>query len=515
VTRPEFGPRFPRRKRRERMQMRTWMLPGAVAAVALAAPAAAHGAQVTFEGSTLVYTADPGFDSPMIVKSYESGRMLIMDWGNTSVPAGSNCTSGGFSVECDWPAAIRIRLGAGNDKPIVGTDVPAGLPVELHGEAGDDELWDRREQGAGVMDGGSGSDTLAAGGGASVLRGGPGNDALAGGGGNDVLDGGEDFDSLSGGSGADLIDGGAGLDAIAFGEWSGTGLSLSLDGAANDGLAGERDNVVRVETIELGARGTYIGSDGPERFRFSDYTGAAPVVASGRGGDDTLTGGNGVERLDGGAGNDRLEGGFNHDTIVGGPGRDTIYGDRTAAQCGGYGQSCTVPFGNDTIDARDGGPDQIDCGVGQDTALVDPVDVVANCETVYGKSSAAPAPAPAANDDRPRPPAVRVVSRRSLRSLVRSGLRLRVACAAACRVRAELVASRAGAKRLKLGRSRRVAAASRRLSRAGTASVRLKPSRAVGRRVVRLRSARWTLRVRVTPAGGRTVTTTRRLALRR
>lgn len=493
--------------------MRTRMLAGAVAAVALAAPAAAHGAQVTFEGSTLVYTADPGFDSPMLVKSYDSGRMLIMDWGGTQVPPGSTCTSGGFSVECDWPAAVRIRLGAGNDKPIVGSDVPAGIRVELYGEAGDDELWDRREQGAGLMDGGSGSDTLTAGGGASVLRGGPGNDALAGGGGNDVLDGGDDFDSLSGGDGADLIDGGAGIDAIAFGEWSGTGLSLSLDGAANDGFAGERDNVVRVETIELGARGTYVGSDGPERFRFSDYTGAAPVVASGRGGDDTMTGGNGVERLDGGAGNDRLEGGFNHDTIVGGPGRDTIYGDRTAAQCGGYGQSCTVPFGNDTIDARDGGPDQIDCGVGQDTALVDAVDVVANCETVRGKTAPAPPSPPVAKDD--DRPAVRVVSKRSLRSLARSGLRLRVACKGACRVRAELIANRAGAKRLKLGRSRRVASASRRLARAGTASIRVKPSRAVGRRVARLRSARWTLRVRVTPAGGRTVTITRRLALRR
>ena len=43
-------------------------------------------------------------------------------------------------------------------------------------------------------------------------------------------------------------------------------------------------------------------------------------------------------------------------------------------------QSCTTPFGNDVIEARDGEQDTIDCGVGEDRAVVDAVDVVAaNC----------------------------------------------------------------------------------------------------------------------------------------
>ncbi|MDQ3739921.1 MAG: hypothetical protein M3389_03160, partial [Actinomycetota bacterium] len=53
----------------------------------------------------------------------------------------------------------------------------------------------------------------------------------------------------------------------------------------------------------------------------------------------------------------------------------------TGSQCG-WLQSCTIPHGNDTIHARDGESDSIDCGVGTDTAIVDPADVVANCENV-------------------------------------------------------------------------------------------------------------------------------------
>ena len=69
--------------------------------------------------------------------------------------------------------------------------------------------------------------------------------------------------------------------------------------------------------------------------------------------------------------------------LTGGPGSDVIYGDSTSGNCGGNGQSCTLPFGNDTIDARDGAADQIDCGAGQDTAVVDALDTVAaNCEIV-------------------------------------------------------------------------------------------------------------------------------------
>ena len=39
------------------------------------------------------------------------------------------------------------------------------------------------------------------------------------------------------------------------------------------------------------------------------------------------------------------------------------------------------------INARDGEVDNVDCGVGTDQAIVDAIDVVANCETVDGAGS--------------------------------------------------------------------------------------------------------------------------------
>jgi Ca2+-binding RTX toxin-like protein len=105
----------------------------------------------------------------------------------------------------------------------------------------------------------------------------------------------------------------------------------------------------------------------------SDYIagGGFDDVILGMGGNDTLLGGAGDDRLDGGAGNDVITGGAGADTIFGGAGSDTIY-------------------------AADGERDVIDCGTGQDRAVVDAVDVVKNCEQVQlatattGSSGSAP-----------------------------------------------------------------------------------------------------------------------------
>lgn len=80
-------------------------------------------------------------------------------------------------------------------------------------------------------------------------------------------------------------------------------------------------------------------------------------VILGRGGNDTLLGGMGDDRMDGGRGNDVLTGGPGADVLVGGLGSDTIY-------------------------AADGERDIVDCGEGNDRAVVDAVDVVKNCELV-------------------------------------------------------------------------------------------------------------------------------------
>jgi Ca2+-binding RTX toxin-like protein len=141
-----------------------------------------------------------------------------------------------------------------------------------------------------------------------TLRGGAGDDLLFGGGGDDVLLGGVAAD------GADGFSGGAGNDTVDYGARA-SAITVTIDDVADDGAAGEGDNV---------------GTD--------------------------------VEILKGGAGDDTLTGSPNADTIYGGPGNDTING-------GGGADVLNGDAGNDTFDqgaAADGG-DTINGGAGIDT----------------------------------------------------------------------------------------------------------------------------------------------------
>ena len=93
---------------------------------------------------------------------------------------------------------------------------------------------------------------------------------------------------------------------------------------------------------------------------------------AGKGGNDTILGLAGNDTILGGGGDDVLRGGAGKDVITGGPGADRIFGEA----------------GSDTIFAADGERDVIDCGTGQDRAVVDAFDVVKNCEIVSTPISA-------------------------------------------------------------------------------------------------------------------------------
>ena len=95
---------------------------------------------------------------------------------------------------------------------------------------------------------------------------------------------------------------------------------------------------------------------------------------AGQGGNDTISGLGGNDTLLGAGGDDILRGGAGADVLTGGPGADRIFGEA----------------GSDTIYAADGERDVIDCGTGQDRAVVDKIDVVKNCEVVT--TGAVPAP---------------------------------------------------------------------------------------------------------------------------
>jgi hypothetical protein len=165
--------------------------------------------------------------------------------------------------------------------------------------------------------------------------------------------------------------------------------------------------------------------------------------------------------VDGGPGNDDIDAGFGDDTIVGGPGRDRISGDRHNGECGYLW--CKYPWGNDTIYARDGEVDSIDCGAGTDTVYADAIDVVSgDCENVVRNGSGGGASAG-------RPAAAFTVSIRR----ARHGLKLRVFAPAAGRLRAVAKA-----------RGRTVAKASRKV--------------AAGRTTIMLRFKRKARRVTVT-----------------
>ena len=211
-----------------------------------------------------------------------------------------------------------------------------------------------------VFDGGDGNDELTGGPGADTVRGGAGNDALKGEGGTD-----ENF--------ADVIDGGAGIDTVD--DWATPTPTTRprprhAGRRADDGIAGENDNVTAVES-SLGTGVKFRGTDAPEQRRPDRGRRRRRVLALG--GDDYLKGTDDSETIDGGAGDDDIIGGYGNDTITGGAGQDEILGDREG-RCNEY--HCDISPGSaaDTIDAVDGEKDVIHCGPGTDTAKVDSLD---------------------------------------------------------------------------------------------------------------------------------------------
>lgn len=146
------------------------------------------------------------------------------------------------------PVAVTVDAGSAND----------GATGE-----GDDVLGVER------ILGGSGADALTAGATASVLVGAAGDDTLGGGAGADLLNGGDlagtagsGNDTLDGGGGPDELRGGDGVDTASYATRT-AGVTVSPDDVADDGQAGELDNVRSdVETL--------LGGAGDDVFRLRD-----------------------------------------------------------------------------------------------------------------------------------------------------------------------------------------------------------------------------------------------------
>jgi hypothetical protein len=166
---------------------------------------------------------------------------------------------------------------------------------------------------------------------------------ISGGAGDDRLSGGTAGNGFDPGTGTDQVIGGPNFDYVSYTDHT-TPVSITVDGQANDGGAGENDSLIDVE----------------------DYTGGSA--------DDTLTGSDGADRLDGGPGTDLVDGrggddvlraGGNYadpDHLIGDTGRDSL-----SAGLGGL------------IEAVDGEVDDVYCADRANELRTDSQDVLHDC----------------------------------------------------------------------------------------------------------------------------------------
>jgi Ca2+-binding RTX toxin-like protein len=395
------------------------------------APAALAGT-VTFSGNTLVFTGGDNLDHEVQFRfNASTGNDEIIDIQPiTSAPGTCAYVVDPTWVSCPPHSELRVDLGSGND--FVGTAhstmgdcflvytinlgdgtndndlnracTDPGATATITSGSGDDTLRGGSASTNVTIFAGGGADTLNGMDGNTVIHGGEGNDGVFGGAGNDQVYGEGGDDRLRGHEGNDLEDGGPGNDDIGFSpgvshdsdpgadqlvggagsdrlRLSGHsgGMTISLDGLANDGTPGEGDNVGSdIEKIE-GTSGNdfFTGSAGADNFEGD----SGDDEIHGAGGNDDLYGGGGDDRVFGDAGNDKVQGANGSDSVDGGPGTDQIYGD--IASC-----SVFCSFDADSLFARDGEADAVDCGAGADRAEVDQLDVVAFCASVDRQSVA-------------------------------------------------------------------------------------------------------------------------------
>jgi hypothetical protein len=349
LTQPRLAVQQDRVRERPRPQHRNLLLAALVlCAVLLALSAEAARAGTVLKAFDVVdYTADAGQEDVLSV-TREGGSVVFNRLGG-SLDVGFGCNAlSASAVGCPDPStSMRVELGDRDD--FLAVDDPVGLPTMVSGETGKDEIFgaDRVDQ----LQGGDGDDELAG-------RGG--NDLLFGESGSDRLSGGAGEDTLGNQSGADDVHGGAGNDRMFGGFADELPTSVSLDNLANDGSAGEGDNIHDDVEILLG------------NAKANVFTGHPTIPSDnrfeGQPGDDTLSGMGGDDTLLGGPGADVLSGGSSTDTLHGGT-------------------------GDDHLDARDGVAEVVDCGEGSDGAVVDATDTTRSCEAVDASTPPDPGPA--------------------------------------------------------------------------------------------------------------------------
>jgi hypothetical protein len=304
-----------------------------VAMLAIAVPAQAS--DVSLDGASIDIEGDD--DSDQITVSSDGTNLTVVDTGAGGVTeSDTNCSAvNATTVTClinvpgeDPVDRFEVNLYAGVDS-FTNTNFVT-RDGHVHSE---DSVIESPATGAKTINGGPGSQFLAGGLNDDVINGGDGDDFLD--------DGGIGDGSPAPTGGNDVLDGGAGADTADYFRSGTTPISLTLDDAANDGYAGETDNLLNMETLFGGAgNDTLVGNASANGLN----GGPGSDVIAGQGGDDTLNGDDGGQALARGL-------------IPSGPANDTLNGGA--------------------------GRDGLDCGADVDVGIRDPKDQVdVNCERI-------------------------------------------------------------------------------------------------------------------------------------
>lgn len=369
-----------------------------------AAPALAATVGVSVPDRRLVLDGGPENDVLRITNP--TGRTFVIDSAAPIGPTTAECTAvTPNQVSCTSPAIARLILNGNDGNDRITNDT--GFASAINGGAGDD-----------VLVGGSGADSITGGTGLDTVNGRGGNDdffmqgtlvdTIICGDGTDfaTADDGDvvtaDCEQVTGRTAAGAADG---TDSAPDGEplqvfpepvagacdlshtRTGTTGGDRLDGTSFGdvliGLGGDD------QLSGLGGADCLYGGAGNDRM----LGGSGADFLKGEGGKDRMRGGAGADRLTGDRGSDVIAGGSKADLIVGGAGddrvsggsgRDTIGGGRGKDRVkGGSGQDRLFGgAGRDRLDSVDGRPDVVDCGRARDTARIDRIDQISNCEIV-------------------------------------------------------------------------------------------------------------------------------------
>jgi Ca2+-binding RTX toxin-like protein len=345
----------------------------AVIALGLLIPAAMASASPARAGFHVVnhyilFRAPADRPVDLILSRNDAGVVSLRDRRGRITPNGGCEAVSAREVSCDHPDLSSVSVEGSPLDDVV--RFRFGLPPSpqqedgtvTEGGEGDDRLFGQAGNdlvlGDGFVSIEGGDDLLRGRGGNDTLGGNLGDDRLFGGSGNDTLEYGS-F-GVGGDDGTDEISGGDGIDTVLYGFHGHHPVSVSLNGVADDGTAGEHDDVHSdVENIVGGDSHDVLEGDGVDNH------------LDGAHGNDSLFGGGGDDHLAGRKDDDKLFGEQGNDLLIGGEFEDLLFGGP----------------GDDHLDVRDGYADRAVCGAGDDVATVDAKDTVsASCETVNGGS---------------------------------------------------------------------------------------------------------------------------------